>query len=1111
MRCPVLNRSYAAAFQLVTALAINLIIHPGVHAQVLYGSLVGNVTDSAGAAVPRAAVVLTNRATALVRRATSDDRGQYSFNDLQMGDYDATVSATGFADASRKEIAIAVNTVRRFDVQLSLSTVEQSVEVSGSTEALQTDRSDVAASIGTRQITDLPVGGQRNYQSLLGLVPGVAPPRAQNSQAGNPQGSMVTNVNGTSYSVNASRLDGASNVFIALPHHAAYIPPAESIETVNIVTSSFDAEQGMAGGSAVNVITKAGTNAFHGAAFEYNTNSALRARNFFYFGARIPKYIQNQFGYALGGPVRKNKLFFFTDYEGTRQRTNASSQNTVATAALRGGDFAGSGAAIYDPSTGNADGTGRALFPNSLIPANRIATASTKMIALLPDTNQAGFANNYFASGTVQFNRDNFDGKVNYNPNEKYAFFGRYSIFRFNLFDPPLLGAGGGTGIDGSPQPGNAGGKTQSATLGGTVLFSSRFLLDAHVGFTRQETHATNVDIGTDAGLTILNIPGTNGPDPLDGGFPGFVVNGYASFGNPNAANPYDWRDIQYVSGFNFSYNRSSHNFRWGGELLRWQLNEWQPNFGFGARGGFNFTGGLTALNGGAAPNQFNSWADFLLGQAQNLGKAYEPAVMTVRTWMFALYARDQWQVTRNLTINYGLRWEKYPYSTRAHRGLERYDPTTNQVLVGGVGNVPTDTGVDTGIGQFAPRLGLAYRLGTRTVLRAGYGISIDPYSFTVVLRGNYPAITNSQYTGANGFTAAGTLVSGIPPVSDVSLGNGIIPIPGSVADTLVDPKFRRGYVESMNFTIEREIHPGYTAAAAYVGSRGIRQMVTMNINAAGPGGGNAGRPLAVLFGRTADTNDLVPFRTANYNSLQTQLRRAPVRGVSFGAAYTYSKAIAFNDNSDSTLAFNWTGALQRNRSLTGYDRTHNFQFYSTAELPFGKGKPLASKGVAAAIAGGWQLNGILSAYSGTPFTVTASSASLNAPGNTQTADQVLSTVAIPGGVGTNATYFDPAAFAPVTTARFGSSGLNLLRGPRGVGLNMSLFRDFSVRERIRIQFRAEAFNLTNTPIFNNPNASVSSATFNSDGTIKALNGFSQITSAQPVERQIRLGLRLSF
>jgi Carboxypeptidase regulatory-like domain/TonB dependent receptor len=1106
-----LNRSYAAALQVVTALAISLIIDPVAPAQVLYGSLVGNVTDSKDAAVPGAAVVLRNRATALVRRAASNDRGQYSFNDLPMGDYDATVSASGFADAGRNGIAIAVNTVRRLDVQLSLSTVEQSVEVSGSAEALQTDRSDVGASIGARQITDLPIGGQRNYQSLELLVPGVTPPRAQNSQAGNPQGSLVTNVNGTSYSVNANRLDGASNVFIALPHHAAYIPPAESIETVNIVTSSFDAEQGMAGGSAVNVITRSGTNAFHGTAFEYNTNSALRARNFFYLGARIPKNIQNQFGYALGGPLRRNKLFFFTDYEGTRQRTNSSSLNTVATDALRGGNFAGTGTVIYNPFTGNPDGTGRTPFADGIIPPSMIATASAKMIALLPEPNQGGFANNYFSSGTVQFNRDNFDGKVNYNPNEKYVLFARYSIFNFNLFDPPLLGAGGGTGIDGSPQPGNAGGRTQSATLGGTVLFSSRFLLDAHLGFTRQETHAANLDIGTDAGLNLLNIPGTNGPDPLDGGFPAFVVNGYASFGNPNAANPYDWRDQQYVSGFNFTLNRSSHNFRWGGELLRWQLNEWQPNFGFGARGGFNFTGGLTALNGGAAPNQFSAWADFLLGLAQNMGKAYEPAVMTVRTWMFALYARDQWQVTRNLTINYGLRWEKYPYSTRAHRGLERYDPTTNLVLVGGVGNVPTDTGVDTGIGQFAPRLGLAYRLGTRTVLRAGYGISIDPYSFTVVLRGNYPAITNSQYTGANGFTAAGSLVTGIPPVSDVSLGNGIIPIPGTVADTLVDPDFRRGYVESMNLTVEREIHPGYTASAAYVGSRGIRQMVMMNINAAGPGGGNAGRPLAVLFGRTADTNDLVPFRTANYNSLQTQLQRAPVRGVSFGAVYTYSKTIAFNDNSDSTLAYNWIGALQLNRSLTGYDRTNNLELYGNAELPFGKGRPLASSGIAAAIAGGWQLNGIFSAYSGTPFTVTASSASLNAPGNTQTADQVLPTVAIPGGVGTNATWFDPAAFAPVTTARFGTSGLNVLRGPGAVSLNLSLFRDFSVRERVKIQFRAEAFNLSNTPIFNNPNASVSSATFNSNGTIKALNGFAQITSAQPAERQIRLGVRLSF
>ena len=512
------------------------------------------------------------------------------------------------------------------------------------------------------------------------------------------------------------------------------------------------------------------------------------------------------------------------------------------------------------------------------------------MIALLPDTNQAGFANNYFASGTVQFNRDNFDGKVNYNPNEKYAFFGRYSIFRFNLFDPPLLGAGGGTGIDGSPQPGNAGGKTQSATLGGTVLFSSRFLLDAHVGFTRQETHATNVDIGTDAGLTILNIPGTNGPDPLDGGFPGFVVNGYASFGNPNAANPYDWRDIQYVSGFNFSYNRSSHNFRWGGELLRWQLNEWQPNFGFGARGGFNFTGGLDRAQRRRRAQSVQFLGRLPAGPGAEHGQGIRTRgddrahldVRTLRPRSMAGDAQPDHQLRPALgEVSLQHAGASWPGTLRSHhqpgssgRGGQRAH---------GHGRRYRDRPVCSAAGARVPA-------GTRTVLRAGYGISIDPYSFTVVLRGNYPAITNSQYTGANGFTAAGTLVTGIPPVSDVSLGNGIIPIPGSVADTLVDPKFRRGYVESMNFTIEREIHPGYTAAAAYVGSRGIRQMVTMNINAAGPGGGNAGRPLAVLFGRTADTNDLVPFRTANYNSLQTQLRRAPVRGVSFGAAYTYSQ-----------------------------------------------------------------------------------------------------------------------------------------------------------------------------------------------------------------------------
>ena len=266
----------------------------------------------------------------------------------------------------------------------------QSVEVSGQAALLQTDRADINQHISTRQVSDLPVTGQRNYQALLKLVPGISPPRSNNSEAGNPHGSLVTNVNGASYSTNNSRLDGASNIYPWLPHHAAYIPPAEAVEAVNVVTNSFDAEQGLAGGSVVNVMVKSGTNQFHGSAFEFHTNSALRARNYFYLGSALPKNILNQYGATFGGPIKKNKLFFFADFENTRRRQNVSRLATVATEAQRRGDFSGTGAAIFDPGTGAADGSGRQLFSNSLIPASRTDPAAAKLLSLVPATNQPG-------------------------------------------------------------------------------------------------------------------------------------------------------------------------------------------------------------------------------------------------------------------------------------------------------------------------------------------------------------------------------------------------------------------------------------------------------------------------------------------------------------------------------------------------------------------------------------------------------------------------------------------------------------------------------------------------------------------------------------------------
>ncbi len=329
------------------------------NAQVLYGTLTGNVTDATGAAVPGARIEAVNSATGQAKQTEVDDHGTYQMNDVLAGTYRVTISAKSFGSVVEQGVTVDANTVRRVDVQLQLAQVSQTIEVDASVATLQTDRADVGSQIQNSQITQLPVPATRNFQSLLALVPGYSPPAASHSEAGNPQGALATNVNGASYNNNNTRIEGVSDLYPWLPEIAAYIPATEAIQTVNVVTASFDAEQGMAGGSVVNVFIKSGTNQFHGSGWEYNQISALKARNYFYYGVNNPKNIVNQFGANFGGPIRKNKLFFFGNWEETAKRANVSALQTVATDPLRQGNFTASGTTIYDPTSGASNGTGR--------------------------------------------------------------------------------------------------------------------------------------------------------------------------------------------------------------------------------------------------------------------------------------------------------------------------------------------------------------------------------------------------------------------------------------------------------------------------------------------------------------------------------------------------------------------------------------------------------------------------------------------------------------------------------------------------------------------------------------------------------------------------------
>jgi hypothetical protein len=1096
---------------LATALILFLAIFTvpcRLHAQVLYGSLTGTVTDSSGGAIPGAKVEALNTATGIGKQATTDDRGQYQFNDLQPGTYKVTIQSTSFASRVQEGVLIDANEVRRLDASMQLSQVSETVLVSAASVTLQTDRAEVSAQFKTSQLADLPMLSSegRNFQSLYKLVPGFSPPAELHSDAGNPQRAMGTNVNGMTYSNNNTKLDGATVSYPWLPHIVAYVPPAEAVEAVNIVTNSFDAEQGMAGGAAINVAIKSGTNDYHGGVWEYHTNSDLKARNYFYClyscggdPNRPPKNILNQFGGMFGGPIKKNKLFLFVDWERTHRRQTASALRTIPTDGMRKGDFNGTSTTIFDPATGNANGTGRTAFPGNQIPANRIAFASGYMANLIPAPNQSVFPNNYLATATYQFNRDNADFKVNYNPTERVSMFGRYSISPSNLFDPPSLGAAGGDATNGG-QPGTAPGRVQSVSYGGSYTLSPTVLFDGVLGYTRLRLGAQNVDIDKKYGTDVLKIPGTNGADFLQGGYPRFTITGMSSIGNPNVSNPFLFRDNQYVANANLGWIRTSHSLRFGFEYAKYDINHFQPQASNGPRGGFNFTGGLTALSGGAAPNLYSSWADFLLGLPATMGKdlQYEnPA--TVRMPSYGLYARDQWTISRKLTIDYGIRYEFYPAPRRDHYAGERYDPATDKVVHGGY---------DVGKGQVAPRFGVAYRLNERTVIRSGFGISIDPGSFRY-LRDGYPATISTQYSGASSFQAAGDLITGLPDIIGPDLSQPVLSMPAAVGTTSFPQKYDRGYIESYNFTVQRDAGAGFNVQAGYVGSRGIRQTAIVNINAAGPGGGTNGRALYPQFQRISDIKIFEPFGNASYNALQTRITRRAGASL-FGITYTWSRAISFADNSDSSLTWNWTPMLGRNKALAGFDRTHNFQFFGNYEAPFGKGKKWATSGFAAAIAGGWQVNWIMGRTSGTPFTVQTSGTSVNAPGNTQTADQVLPSVAILGGHGVGQPYFDPNAFAPVTAVRFGTAGRDTVRGPGVFNLDGSIFRTFRLTERFNLQFRAEMFGVTNTPQFGNPGATVSNAVRNPDGSIRTLSGYDEITSASG-ERQARFALKLFF
>jgi Carboxypeptidase regulatory-like domain len=1142
---------------LASSLAALLLCAGAASAQVLYGSLTGNVTDPSGAAVPGAKIEAQNVETGIARSGQTDERGAYLFTNLQSGMYKVTASAGSFRPMAQSNVEVNANEVRRINFKLEIAQTTETVEVAASSFALQTDKADVHAEVTSQEVTELPYSGGegKNFQSLLFLIPGagiIASPEA-NSEAGNPQRAITLFMNGVSSTSNSTKLDGATISYPWLPVNVAYVPPTEAVQQVNVSTNAFDPEQGAAGGAAVNVTIKSGTNNLHGVVFERNQNNDLAAtNNVFSRPGNLSKNIFNQYGFAVGGPIwipkvvhGKDKLFFFADYQGTKRRQYASDPNlTLPNDAMRKGDFSAISTLIYDPLTGNADGTGRTPFPGNVVPGNRIAPQAVTLTGLLPElTRPTTFNNNYDAYGGTQYNRSNWDFKVNYNPNEKSMIWGRYSFSPMDIVAPMVLGPAAGDAFNGG-NPGHAGGRVQTTATGFTYTLSPTLVLDGNVGYTRQNIGANGDPQDADYGTDVLHIPNTNGVGPNYYGIPGFQVSGVANIGNTNTGSPFQFRDNQYTTGINLSKMKGSHSLRFGFQYDHYALNHFQPQGGtFGtARGTFGFDGTLTALKGGPAVNAggpFNSWAQFLLGYPSHVGKITQfqnPNALRFSDWSF--YARDQWQVSSRLTITYGLRWEYYPIFSHDNYGAVRFDPTTDNILIGGEGGVPWNAGATASKKGFAPRFGAAYRLNEKTVVRSGFGITVDPDNMRNQ-RNAFPSVINQDYSPLNTYQFISYIgVPNAPQVSQVTLANGL-PAPTypditvgtlkpsptaststylpSTGTTTFAGNMNRGYYESWNIFLQREFTPTLTAEVGYAGTHGVHTMMGVNINGSAPGTGTAGRQLYPYV--TSDMNSYEPFGTMSYNGLQTRFRKRIGQSL-IGVSYTFAKAIDYanGDNGDATLFRAFPVSYTLNKQLAGFDRTHTFQYFYVYVLPVGKGQRFLNHGPAAWVVGGWQLGGNISRFSGLPFTV-GSNASVNAGGQGQTASQINPNVAILGGHDASNPYFDGTAFINPAANTLGTTGRDILRGPGYFTWNQNISRNFLFKDgKIKFQLIGEAFNLTNTPVFGSPSATCANGyptatscwTTNSNGTPNYA-GFGIITSTVSNPRQLQVGGYLRF
>ena len=1100
-------------------------------AQSVNGTLLGTVTDASGAVVANAKVTATETDTGVVRETISNESGNYTMPDLTPGTYSVTAESEGFKRETRQNIQLLTNSTQRVDLNLAAGSVTETIVVTTIPPLLQTDRADISTKIGTREIADLPIGTNRNFQSLLNLVPGMAPATFQHSQFFNSQSSLQTQANGIPRHGNLYQIEGIDDDE-RTGLLQIIIPPADAIASVDISTNNFEAELGRATGAVTNVTLKSGTNSFHGSAFEYIQNSAVNARSYF-STAPLGHLSYNYFGGSFGGPILKNKLFFFGDFlqsidhesisntltiPDSRYYTPNSSNNIDLSAALTGtpngcGFKTGQ---IFDPATG--DGTAvpgtscgnRTPFVNNQIPFSRVNEVSKN---ILQKVNEAAAqygklnhnaplgnpANNYTTNLPFTKSPSSFDTKIDWALNEKNRLSGRYGYQHVPVYQAAAFGSFlGGPAASGF----EANGITNAYSLGVNYdhFFSPTLLAEVRVGVAHLHNEAEPIDYGS-ADASALGIPGVNIPgQPFTQGQVGLTINGGFSGTLIGYSASVPWiraeSNIDFVN--NWTKVLQNHTVKFGADLRRIRDDLLQDQT-FSPRGVFNFSD-IQTSEAGAATNIANDIGSFLLDVPSSTGRDLNTFFPAYRQYWFFAYAGDKWQATPKLTVDLGVRWDFYPPATpKIAGGFSNYDPVNNQLVEAGLGNNPSNNGMTTYYTYFSPRTGFAYRATEGTVIRGGFGISYTPYpdnnyAYNYPIRANNSyGLVGSQYSaavGADGITTA-TFQAGFPPPVAIPVpANGIIPTntPFLVSQNyLIVPKnYKNPYVESWNVAVQQALPGNMSFQLAYVANHGVDISGNQNINLPKTFGGGpnsapeyncAGCP-SNLHRTTSQTSSVIFLGfSSNYQSLQAQLTKQMTHGLAFTTALTWGKGMGYIGDDDGGLSF-YAGSWRRNYAPTDFDRTINFEQSFTYALPFGRGQKHLTSGIWAETLGGWKLSGIFSAVTGTPFTVSTNGANLNTPGTTQTAD-LTGSYTVTHATGSTAHWFNPAAFstpigcpalpAPCPNPGAGNTGRNQFRGPGYIQDNFSLFKSFGLWRETALETRIEAFQLSNTPQFANP------------------------------------------